>query len=239
MSDFKPAGRIISKSEKEFLLLNNSKWCSKCCQVLKLELFSINQNYCKQCINKLSSDWSKRNRERKNQKRNEWRKNNKEKYLEQCREYRSKNLEKMREKERELYAKRQPQIRERKNLWYELNKDKVNQRKRKWRQGKKSDPMFNLAKRLRDRIYSSFKRGKFRKTKTLDILGCDWDTARQHLESKFLDGMNWENMGLWHIDHIKPLSSASNEEELRALCHYTNLQPLWAQDNLRKSSKLF
>lgn len=50
--------------------------------------------------------------------------------------------------------------------------------------------------------------------------------------------MTWENRGEWHIDHIIPLASASTEEELLALCHYTNLQPLWAFDNLSKGAKI-
>ena len=50
--------------------------------------------------------------------------------------------------------------------------------------------------------------------------------------------MNWDNRSEWHIDHIVPLSSANTEEELIRLCHYTNLQPLWAEDNLKKGGKL-
>jgi hypothetical protein len=57
-------------------------------------------------------------------------------------------------------------------------------------------------------------------------------------QTKFIDGMNWDNRGEWHIDHIIPLSSAKSEEELRKLCHYTNLQPLWEKDNLKKSNKI-
>jgi hypothetical protein len=49
--------------------------------------------------------------------------------------------------------------------------------------------------------------------------------------------MSWNNQGSWHIDHIVPLSSAQTEEEIYKLCHFTNLQPLWAEDNLRKGDK--
>ena len=58
-----------------------------------------------------------------------------------------------------------------------------------------------------------------------------------HLEKQFAIGMSWENRSEWHIDHIIPLSSAKTEDEVYKLCHYTNLQPLWAEDNLKKSNK--
>jgi hypothetical protein len=70
------------------------------------------------------------------------------------------------------------------------------------------------------------------------MLGVDWEVAKVHIERQFTKGMNWDNQGEWHIDHIIPLASANNKEELIKLCHYTNLQPLWAEDNLSKSDKI-
>lgn len=70
------------------------------------------------------------------------------------------------------------------------------------------------------------------------MLGCDYGTLAAHLESKFTEGMDWSNRGKWHIDHVMPLASAKTEDELTALCHYTNLQPLWAYDNLSKGAKV-
>jgi len=75
-------------------------------------------------------------------------------------------------------------------------------------------------------------------SKTYDILGCTPQELKEHLEKQFVEGMTWENRGEWHIDHIIPLSSAKNEDEVYRLCHFTNLQPLWALDNLKKSNKL-
>ena len=73
-------------------------------------------------------------------------------------------------------------------------------------------------------------------------LGCSGDECRKYLEAKWLPGMSWDNWSLhgWHIDHVKPLSSfdLSDRVQLLEACHYTNLQPLWAKDNLRKGSKL-
>jgi hypothetical protein len=78
------------------------------------------------------------------------------------------------------------------------------------------------------------------KGKTIEILGMDINSFKIYIESKFLNGMSWDNYGLngWHIDHIIPLCSAKTEEEFYKLCHYTNLQPLWAKDNWKKSNKI-
>ena len=69
-------------------------------------------------------------------------------------------------------------------------------------------------------------------------MGCSYEFLKEHLEKQFVDGMSWENRSEWHIDHIIPLSSAKNEDEIYKLCHYTNLQPLWAIDNIKKGKKL-
>lgn len=73
---------------------------------------------------------------------------------------------------------------------------------------------------------------------SMNLIGCSAEALKAHLESQFLDGMNWDNRSLWHIDHITPLSSATTRQELEALCHYSNLQPLWAVDNLRKGASM-
>lgn len=83
---------------------------------------------------------------------------------------------------------------------------------------------------------------KQKHNKTVDLLGCSVPELKKHLESQFQPGMTWDNYGRtgWHIDHIKPLSSfdLTDLEQLTEACKYTNLQPLWAKDNIQKSNKL-
>ena len=102
----------------------------------------------------------------------------------------------------------------------------------------------NLNRRLshcmRSRINKALN-GAHKQQTTLDLVGCSPEDLKQHLEDQFADGMSWDNYGLhgWHIDHIRPLSGfdLSDPEELKEACHYTNLQPLWATDNLSKGNR--
>lgn len=105
------------------------------------------------------------------------------------------------------------------------------------RERRKTDPLFKLKHSLRSRTLYAFKNKGYRKnTKTQEMLGVSWEIAKAHIERQFKKGMSWDNYGEWHIDHIIPLASANTEKQLMRLCHYTNLQPLWAQENLSKSA---
>ena len=104
---------------------------------------------------------------------------------------------------------------------------------------RKTDPKFTMIKRLRKRLRESLvKNHEVRDRKLKEILGCSKEDLIRHIESKFVEGMSWDNMRLWHIDHIIPLASAKTIEDIYKLNHYTNLQPLWAEDNLRKNARL-
>ena len=103
----------------------------------------------------------------------------------------------------------------------------------------REDPLFNLSTRVRRRIKIFLKgSGLDKRTATRQMIGCDTATLKAHLEAKFSEGMSWDNKNKWHIDHIIPLASAKSQDEIEALCHYTNLQPLWAIDNIKKGNKI-
>lgn len=101
------------------------------------------------------------------------------------------------------------------------------------------DVVYKLKSRYRTRVYQAFKLNNWKKdNKSSVLLGCDVDIAKKHIENQFIEGMSWENWGEWHIDHIKPLASAKTKNELEKLFHYSNLQPLWKEDNLKKYTKI-
>jgi hypothetical protein len=103
-----------------------------------------------------------------------------------------------------------------------------------------TDPAFKLVYNLRTRVHLALK-GTRKSARTLELLGCTVEELRAHLESQFKPGMTWGNQGYrgWHIDHIRPCASfdLTDPEQQRACFHYTNLQPLWAEENMQKGAK--
>ncbi|MCI0559257.1 MAG: helix-turn-helix domain-containing protein [Nitrososphaera sp.] len=102
----------------------------------------------------------------------------------------------------------------------------------KWDQ---NDIQFRLRENLRRRLHQAI-RNQHKSGSTVKDLGCSISVMKQHLEDQFQPGMTWANYGQWHIDHIQPLASFNLEDRQQFLQanHYTNLQPLWAEDNWSK-----
>jgi hypothetical protein len=101
------------------------------------------------------------------------------------------------------------------------------------------DPLYKAKHRLRTLMTQKFMKKKYTKeSKCFDILGIEWEGFKTYIESKFKDGMSWENYGEWEYDHIIPVSIANNVDELYKLNRYTNFQPLWKEENKIKSNKI-
>jgi len=149
-----------------------------------------------------------KNKDRINFKRSEWRKSERGKKLNSIR------CKKYREKYRQQLTK-------------------------KYLDKRKKDPNFKLLTILRGRIYDVL-RGHNKSNSTKNMLGCTIEEFWIHLEKTFKPGMTRENHGLWHVDHIKPCASfdLTKPEEQAKCFHYTNLQALWAHENLSKKDKI-
>jgi len=119
------------------------------------------------------------------------------------------------------------------------NKKKFNEYFNKWATNRrKTDPHFKLKQNLSHRVYKALN-GITKSKRTMELVGCTIEKLWKHLEKKFTKGMTRENHGKWHIDHIKPcaLFDLTDTEQQTVCFHYTNLQPLWAIDNIKKGKK--
>lgn len=234
------------------------KSCNKCNIKKPIELFPKgnrckdgHRNICIKCI-------SLRNKIRKQ--------NNREKTLNYQREYYAKNKNRIneldnwryqRDKEKRLalckkiYTEKNKEIRTRENKKYHENKINILAKRQAIRKSdpekyreyaknrRKVDPFYKMKTALRSRLTKAFHFHSTKKrTSTVLLLGADFIIVKKHIERQFTKGMSWENYGDWHIDHTIPLASAHNEQELLVLCHYRNLQPLWAHDNIAKKDKI-
>lgn len=154
----------------------------------------------------------------------------KEKNKKRFQEYRQKNPEKFKD-----YAKKHS------NKWRNENRERYLQKKRENNKlAYRNNLQHKLGNLLRTRIWTALKiQGLKKNHSTMEITGCSKEELIQHLESQFSEGMTWENWSLngWHIDHIRPVSSfdLSDPAQVKECFHYSNLQPLWAIDNLKKS----
>jgi len=136
------------------------------------------------------------------------------------------------------YEKNSDKIKLRCNNYYYNNKEKVIRQSSVYKKYKmETDMFFVLQRRLRCRLSDALRVTYWKKnTHFSEYIGCNREELIEHIRSQFTDGMSWENRSEWHIDHIIPLSSAKTEKKLYSLCHYTNLQPMWAIDNIKKGT---
>ena len=208
--------------------MSDTKKCTKCGRELLLDQFHRkrfkdgvigHQTYCKDC----KREWRRANIEgaraagarhyRNNpEKANLWRKNNPK-------------------KAREASAR-----------WKKNNPEKYRVMMVDYRRVRKvADPCFKLITNIRSGMSSAL-RGRRKAYCTVALLGCSIEYLRNYLEGQFQPGMSWGNYGVhgWHIDHIIPLSyfDFTDSEQQKRAWHYTNLQPLWAEDNLYKRAKV-
>ena len=182
------------------------------------------QARCKQCTSEYMKKRLLLNKDSINTKR-------KKQYAEQ--------IDKKRQQAINSYIKHKEKRIEAMKKYAEANKEKVAEHKRKHKAKKRLDPIYVLSQQVSCLIrLSLINKGFPKRGKTIDIIGCDWNTFAAHIERQFVDGMIWENRSEWHIDHIIPLASAKSEEDVIRLNHYTNLRPLWAKDNLAKGAKM-
>lgn len=175
-----------------------------------------------------------------------YREQNKEKLSALNKIYRNQNKESIKIKGAEAYLRYKERIKRAVAVWRSKpeNQEKIRvARNKKRRERFKTDPLFKLQYDLRTRITAIFIANRvISRPRTEVLLGCTFTNAKRHIEATFKEGMTWKNHGVgkgcWHIDHKIPLGSATNEQDLIRLFHYTNLQALWSEENIAKRDKI-
>lgn len=245
--------------------MNELKQCAKCKQQKEIINFSKNKlrkdglhSQCKACF----KEYRLQNKDKIKKYQKEYYNNiekpksQTESYKEHTKECRKKYKTRIVEYRKKYYEKNKAEIlkknKEYKKEYNLKNKEKL-ALKRKQRDQKNSahnrkhrkeryenDICYRLSSVLRSRLRNAIKRNS-KGRKTFDLIGCTVMEFKYYIEGKFKEGMTWENYGyeVWHIDHIRPCASfdLSDPEQQKACFHYTNMQPLWAEDNLKKGDK--
>jgi hypothetical protein len=158
--------------------------------------------------------------------------------------WREKNKETLKEYVKNWYEQNKEHRKQYLKEYREKNIDKIRETKRNYERTRKvNDPIYKLINNFRTAIYQVLKENQVQKNgHYFDILKYSPENLIEHLESKFKDNMTWDNYGEWHVDHIKPISSFQiteiGDNEFMSCWSLDNLQPLWGDENIRKSNKL-
>jgi len=217
----------------------------------KKEYRKINKEKIKEYQKEYNKEYLLKNKEKVIEYMKIYRLNNKEHIKENNKEYYQNNAEKLSKKQKEYNQKNKQQLNEKAKEYYQNNKEKLSKKQKEYNQKNKiernknltnrreTDSLFKLRTNIRNLIYISIKKqGYLKQSRTFEILGCEYEDFKLHLERQFTKGMTWENQGEWHLDHIYPVSLAKDEEELIKLNHYTNFQPMWAAENISKGNRI-
>lgn len=162
--------------------------------------------------------------------------NNREAAFEAAKRWKEKNPELRKKADREYYARNVKKIQLKSRIY---GKSHLAERRAYLNLKRKTDIQYKLRCVLRSRFAHALK-GDFKPDSAIRVLGCTIPELKTHLENQFKPGMTWDNWGPkgWHVDHKKALANfdLTKREQLLEVCNYTNLQPMWWLENIRKSN---
>lgn len=220
--------RTTDNGEEKFCFICN-EWRSVTLFCKATRSWDKLSNKCKPC----SILYNKANQERIR----EYNATHKAQYQQWCEANREELNRKARIRNRQWYRDNREDILRTKTEWRNKNKDKINAR---IRQQRIDDPSLRIKDCLYRRV-GEWLKGSTKSANTQELLGCSFQQFKEWLESKFVEGMSWENQGSeWHVDHEVPCAAfdLSDPVQHRICFHYSNMQPLWKEDNLAKGCKV-
>ena len=190
--------------------------------------------------NEYKRQWYLENRERLLQKARDNYIVNRDERQVKDRVYRQKNKDKISEYLKAYYSKNKTKLAEYGKKWRDANSNILRKKHRAYMKEKyHTNINYRVLSNIRSRIGLALN-GKIKADTTKSLLGCSIEYFRGYLENKFKDGMTWNNYNEWHIDHIIPCAGfdLTDKQQQKICFHYTNLQPLWAIENIKKSDKI-
>lgn len=227
----------------------NKKVCTKCKVEKELSEFYFRKNLnkyetrCRECIKKEKQLWEEKNKEKHRQQSKKWKETHKEEIKRYNKEYKLKNKEKIDKQNQEYREINREKCCNATKVYYQKNKEIINKKSYEYaKKRRQEDYIYKFKSQTRRMINNSFRRnGHTKNEKTEKIIGCSLDYFIKYLLQTFKDnyGYEWDNKEQIDIDHIIPLATAQTEEDIIKLCHYTNLQLLKHNDNLKKGSKTY
>lgn len=182
----------------------------------------------------LRKEYVSKNYSKVKESKKQYYKNNRDRILSKNNQYRINNLDKIRKKQSEYHLNNKESRNTKDYIYRRLNRDHINEYNRNRYNTNLAFRLKSICRQLIRRMYLSI--GTKKEGNTRDLLGYSPLDLKQHIENQFKPGMNWDNYGEWHIDHITPISRATTLKEGLSLSKLKNLQPLWAKDNLIKSN---
>jgi hypothetical protein len=217
-----------------------SYFTGKPCKRGHLAARRTSDSWCRECATAKTKAYAQANAEAISEKKKARRLADIERIREHKKSYWAANKERFQEKHRAYQSANRERVRAANNAYQKSNRVSINDRNRTRYQ---LEPQFRSSLLLRNRMNQALAQaGAIKSASLLKLLGTDKAGLIAHLEAQFTEGMTWDNWARdgWHVDHIKPCASFDlTDPEQQKLCfHYTNLQPLWGEENLRKSDRL-
>ena len=190
-------------------------------------------NRCKDCVRKSVKESYNKNKEYYIKDSIKRQNKNPKKYKEYQKQYREENKDKLKESYKQYYINNKEKYSE-----YSQRKDVIEKRKKRWKHRYYTDVSFRLKEILKANFHLFFKdKGKNKNLSFNSIIEYSYKDLKNHLESNFREGMNWDNFGeLWEIHHIKPQSifNIENINEIKECWELNNLIPLWKTTEISK-----
>ena len=192
------------------------------------------RSQCKAC----EKAYREANRERILERQKKYYQANREANIAYAKKYHQANRQAVLERNRKYWYANKERLLEQNKKYRKENEEAIREQRKNYRKLRHQDPRLKFKQNLKTRTVMAFSAKGWSNPLSLDEVVGGFESAFLHIESRFRSKMTWDNYGSWELDHIVPLGSAEDDIHLIELCHFSNIQPLWASENRAKNNKI-